>query len=89
MTNSGFPAAENVLYEGMARRHLRFYRTYPNIVGALSPQFRSLLPKGVSLEERKAGTPSPQSSASAETLLNRLSYSPLRAIATGPVLVGA
>jgi hypothetical protein len=25
-------------------RYLRFYRAYPGIVGALSPQFRSLLP---------------------------------------------
>jgi hypothetical protein len=59
-------------------RYLRFYRTYPATVRALSPQFRSLLPKHVSLDERKVGTPSPQSSAAAETLLNRLSYSHLK-----------
>ena len=47
---------------------------------ALSPQFRSLLPNGVSHEERKVGTPPPQSSAAAETLLNRLSYSHLELI---------
>ena len=61
-------------------RYLRFYRTYPGIVGALSPQFRSLLPKGVSLAEPKVGTASPQSPASTETLLNRLSYSHLELI---------
>jgi predicted nuclease of restriction endonuclease-like (RecB) superfamily len=61
-------------------RYLRFYRTYPEIVGALSPQFRSLLPKGISLAEAKVGTPSPQSPPSAEALLNRLSYSHLELI---------
>ena len=45
-------------------RYLRFYRTYPGIVGVLSPQFRSLLPDGVSPDEPKVGTPSPQSSRS-------------------------
>src|SRR5689334_15331684 len=29
-------------------RYLRFYRLYPAIVGALTPQFRSLLPQGMS-----------------------------------------
>src|SRR5271166_6132210 len=52
-------------------RYLRFYRTYPGIVGALSPQFRSLLPKGVSPDVPKVGAASPQSSLAAETLLNR------------------
>ncbi|MGC1720951.1 MAG: PDDEXK nuclease domain-containing protein [Isosphaeraceae bacterium] len=61
-------------------RYLRFYRTYPGIVGALSPQFRSLLPKGVSPAVPKVGAASPQSSLAAETLLNRLSYSHLELI---------
>ena len=60
-------------------RYLRFYRLYPAIVGALSPQFRSLLPKSMSPDEPKVGTPSPLSAA-AETLLNRLSYSHLELI---------
>src|SRR5262249_27002496 len=30
-------------------RYLRFYRTYPGIVGTLSPQSRALLPVGISL----------------------------------------
>jgi predicted nuclease of restriction endonuclease-like (RecB) superfamily len=62
-------------------RYLRFYRLYPAIVGALSPQFRPLLPKGMSPAEpsHKVGTPSPQSSV-AETLLHRLSYSHLELI---------
>jgi hypothetical protein len=61
-------------------RYLRFYRTYPGIVGALPPQFRTLLPGGVSLDGEKVGTPSPQSGPPAETLLNRLSYSHLELI---------
>ena len=61
-------------------RYLRFYRTYPGIVGALSPQFRSFLPGSVSPEGPKVGTASPQSSLPAETLLNRLSYSHLELI---------
>lgn len=61
-------------------RYLRFYRTYPAIVAALSPQFRSLLPIGISLEESKVGTAYPQSPPSAEALLNRLSYSHLELI---------
>ncbi len=61
-------------------RYLRFYRTYPGIVGALSPQFRALLPEGGSAKDQKVGTASPQSSLPAETLLNRLSYSHLELI---------
>jgi predicted nuclease of restriction endonuclease-like (RecB) superfamily len=61
-------------------RYLRFYRAYPGIVGALSPQFRALLPEGISPEPAKVGAASPQSSSAAETLLNRLSYSHLELI---------
>jgi predicted nuclease of restriction endonuclease-like (RecB) superfamily len=61
-------------------RYLRFYRTYPGIVGALSPQFRSMLPEGVSPHEPIVGTSSPQSLVSVGTLLNRLSYSHLELI---------
>ena len=61
-------------------RYLRFYRTYPGMVGALSPQFRALLPAGVSAGSPKVGTSSPQSSPSAETQLNRLSYRHLELI---------
>ena len=56
-------------------RYLRFYRTYPAIVGTLSPQLRPLLPGALALEAEKVGTVSPQSGPSAETLLNRFSYS--------------
>ena len=45
-------------------------------VGTLSPQFLSLLPEGGSAEMPIVGTASPQSSLPAETLLNRLSYTP-------------
>jgi hypothetical protein len=61
-------------------RYLRFYRTYPGMVGALSPQFRTLLPKGVSLKQPIVVTAPPQSSVSAQILLNRLSYSHLELI---------
>jgi predicted nuclease of restriction endonuclease-like (RecB) superfamily len=61
-------------------RYLRFYRTYPGIVGTLSPQSRALLPGGISLGEQKGGTVSPQSGVPAEVLLNRLSYSHLELI---------
>ena len=61
-------------------RYLRFYRTYPDIVGTLSPQFRSLLPQGISPGTPKVGTPPPLSALPAETLLNRLSYSHLELI---------
>jgi predicted nuclease of restriction endonuclease-like (RecB) superfamily len=61
-------------------RYLRFFRTYPDIVAALSPQFQSLLPKQVSPRTQKVGTPSPLSVVPAETLLNRLSYSHLELI---------
>jgi YhcG PDDEXK nuclease domain/DUF1016 N-terminal domain len=50
-------------------RYLRFYRTYPGIVGTLSPQFSSLLPEGLSHDEPKVGTPSPQSSSSVGTIV--------------------
>ena len=56
-------------------RYLRFYRTYPAIVGTVSPQLRPLLPGKLAVEAEKVGTVSPQSGPSAETLLNRLSYS--------------
>jgi hypothetical protein len=61
-------------------RYLRFYRTYPGIVGTLSPQSRALLPGGISPEGQKVGALSPQSGLSPETLLNRLSYSHLELI---------
>lgn len=61
-------------------RYLRFYRAYPDIVGALSPQFRALLPEGLVPAVPKVGTPSPQSAPTAEELLNRLSYSHLEVI---------
>lgn len=54
-------------------RYLRFYRIYPQIVGALSPQFQRLLP--VSEHSDKVGTESPQSGNQGQTVLERLSYS--------------
>jgi hypothetical protein len=46
-------------------RYLRFYRTYPGMVGTLSPPFRALLPEGVLPASPKVGTAPPQSSLSA------------------------
>lgn len=54
-------------------RYLRFYRTFPAIVGALSPQFAGLLPDSVA--SRKVGTLSPQSIDSIKPILEKLSYS--------------
>jgi predicted nuclease of restriction endonuclease-like (RecB) superfamily len=54
-------------------RYLRFYRIYPQIVGALSPQFQRLLP--VSVPSEKVGTVSPQSGNQGQKVLERLSYS--------------
>lgn len=54
-------------------RYLRFYRIYPQIVGALSPQFQRLLP--VSVPSEKVGTVSPQSGNQGQAVLERLSYS--------------
>jgi DUF1016 N-terminal domain len=50
-------------------RYLRFYRTYPGIVGTLSPQSRALLPGGVSREEQKGGTPTPQSGCEVDPIV--------------------
>ncbi len=53
-------------------RYLKFYRLYPQIVGALPPQFQNFLPSN--LKNQRVGT-SPQLKTSAETLLQYLSYS--------------
>jgi len=53
-------------------RYRRFYDLYPQIVGALSPQFREL--SSLSTEEIM-GTASPQSPGGAPDLVARLSYS--------------
>ena len=57
-------------------RYLRLFRTYPHIVGTLSPQLRGLLlaEAGTDGESGKVGTPSPQLSAE---LVSKLSYSHL------------
>ena len=60
-------------------RYLRFYRLYPGIVGAMSPQLKILLPtdwKAVG----KVGTASPQLHIASDQLIKRLSYSHLELI---------
>ncbi|HEY2406573.1 MAG TPA: PDDEXK nuclease domain-containing protein [Polyangiaceae bacterium] len=57
-------------------RYLRFYRLYPEIVGALSPQLAGLLPSG----GEKVGTLSAQLPRDPQTLVNKLSYSHLEQI---------
>lgn len=54
-------------------RYLRFHRTYPAIVGTLSPQLQSLMP-GLRVEQ-KVGTASPQLRTGPGELLDSLSYS--------------
>lgn len=51
-------------------RYVQFYRIYPQIVGTLPPQFRSLTTK-----KKIVGTLSPQSRLAPEKLLHHLSYS--------------
>ena len=60
-------------------RYLRFYRLYPEIVGAVSPQFKKLLPPGQQ-EVEKVGTASPQTRIPSDKLIHRLSYSHLELI---------
>jgi predicted nuclease of restriction endonuclease-like (RecB) superfamily len=54
-------------------RYLRFFRTYPEIAGTLSPQFARLLPRRE--RPRKVGTLSPLFRRAASDLVQRLSYS--------------
>ncbi len=56
-------------------RYLRFFRSYPQIVGTLSPQLRVLLLPDQSV--KKAGTASPQLTTAADILVAQLSYSHL------------
>ncbi|MBS4097957.1 MAG: DUF1016 family protein [Sulfuricella sp.] len=56
-------------------RYLRFFRTYPQIVGTLSPKLRGLLL--VDHAASKVGTASPQSNVPVERLVSQLSYSQL------------
>ncbi|MDP6627254.1 MAG: PDDEXK nuclease domain-containing protein [Methanopyri archaeon] len=57
-------------------RYLDFYRTYPQIVGSLPPQFHSFLPSNCQASE-KVGTLSPQFVTTSGRLLSSLSYSHL------------
>jgi len=57
-------------------RYLQFYRTYPQIVGTLSPQLKPFLP-GSSETIEKVGTVSTQLVLVPENLINRFSYSHL------------
>jgi predicted nuclease of restriction endonuclease-like (RecB) superfamily len=57
-------------------RYLQFYRTYPQIVGTLSPQLKPFLPESSETME-KVGTVSTQLVLTPENLINRFSYSHL------------
>lgn len=57
-------------------RYLQFYRTYPQIVGALSPQLTPFLPDS-NETMKKVGTVSTQLVLTPENLINRFSYSHL------------
>jgi sulfur relay (sulfurtransferase) DsrC/TusE family protein len=54
-------------------RYHQFYKLYPQIVGAVSAQFKNLLPANVI--SQKVGTASPQLSQTTEPLVLALSYS--------------
>lgn len=60
-------------------RYLRLFRTYPQIVGTLSPQLqgRLLIDPVIDPETEKVGTLSPQLSVPADKLVSQLSYSHL------------
>ena len=60
-------------------RYLRFYRLYPQIVGTLSAQLKTMLLADLHGIE-KVGTPSPQLKIPPEKLVYRLSYSHLELI---------
>lgn len=56
-------------------RYVAFYQTYPEIVGTVSPQLKTLVPgEPVSLQ-KKVGTASPQLLKTDIDLINKLSYS--------------
>jgi len=57
-------------------RYLRFYRSYPEIVGTLSAQLKKLLPAGTKASE-KVGTASPQLRTPPDKIIQQLSYSHL------------
>jgi len=59
-------------------RYLKFYRTFPAIVGALSPQFVGLLPKTV--VSKKVGALTPQSIDAVKPILENLSYTHIEQI---------
>ena len=63
-------------------RYRDFYSTYPQILGALTPQFAGLLPEPIhdiagSQSVKKVGALTPQSGVPADGLLNSLSYTHL------------
>ncbi|MDO8670821.1 MAG: PDDEXK nuclease domain-containing protein, partial [Dehalococcoidia bacterium] len=58
--------------------YLRFYRTYPQIVGTVSAQLKNLLPAGIVPERMKVPTASAQLALPPTKLLNSLSYSMLK-----------
>lgn len=60
-------------------RYMRFYRLYPSIVGALSPQLMDLAPAGSQTDE-KVGAASPQLQIPPDKLIQQLSYSHLALI---------
>ena len=57
-------------------RYLRFYRSYPEIVGTLSAQLKKLLPAGTKAIG-KVGTASPQLRTPPDRIIQQLSYSHL------------
>ena len=55
--------------------YLKFYRTYPQIVGTVSTQFQTLLPEHVKEADKKVPTVSAQFALPPQRLISDLSYS--------------
>jgi predicted nuclease of restriction endonuclease-like (RecB) superfamily len=55
--------------------YIQFYKTYPQIVGTVSAQFKDRLPDTILKDIEKVPTLSAQSKIPAETIISKLSYS--------------
>ncbi len=56
-------------------RYVRFYQTYPQILGFVAERVQHLLPKRLASQEQILGTVSPQLDSSSNLLVQHLSYS--------------
>jgi len=61
--------------------YLKFYRTYPQIVGTVSAQFQELLPERITENDKKVPILSAQLALAPEKLISNLSYSKFKLLA--------